>query len=168
MGVVVGFVGVGLLVGEDLLSDAAKGAWPGQAAALLATLSYAFNGVYAKRIPQADPVALALGSLFVGSMLLAVPALGLQLAYEVQIYTSLSLAVLAILGVMATGVATWCYFVVVTERGPGFLSTINYLIPAVAFAAGTLFLAEPWGWEHLLALALILVGVGLIQVKKPG
>ena len=168
MGVVVGFVGVGLLVGEDLLSDAAKGAWPGQAAALLATLSYAFNGVYAKRIPQADPVALALGSLFVGSMLLAVPALGLQLAYEVQIYTSLSLAVLAILGVMATGVATWCYFVVVTERGPGFLSTINYLIPAVAFAAGTLFLAEPWGWEHLLALALILVGVGLIQVKKLG
>jgi len=168
MGVVVGFVGVGLLVGEDLLSDAAMGAWPGQAAALLATLSYAFNGVYAKRIPQADPVALALGSLFVGSMLLAAPALGLQLAYEVQVYTPLSLAVLAILGVMATGVATWCYFVVVTERGPGFLSTINYLIPAVAFAAGTLFLAEPWGWEHLLALALILVGVGLIQVKKPG
>jgi drug/metabolite transporter (DMT)-like permease len=101
-------------------------------------------------------------------MLLAAPALGLQLAYEVQVYTPLSLAVLAILGVMATGVATWCYFVVVTERGPGFLSTINYLIPAVAFAAGTLFLAEPWGWEHLLALALILVGVGLIQVKKPG
>ena len=59
---------------------------------------------------------------------------------------------------LATGGATWCYFVVVAERGPGFLSTINYLIPAVAFVAGTVFLAEPWGWEHLLALALILVG----------
>jgi drug/metabolite transporter (DMT)-like permease len=73
---------------------------------------------------------------------------------------------IVMLGVMATGVATWCYFVVVTERGPGFLSTINYLIPAVAFTAGTLFLAEPWGWEHLIALALILVGVGLIQVRQ--
>ena len=79
---------------------------------------------------------------------------------------ALGAAVLPASGVMATGVATWCYFVVVTERGPGFLSTINYLIPAVAFAAGTIFLAEPWGWEHLIALAMILVGVGLIQVRQ--
>ena len=166
LGVVVGFVGVGLLVGEDLLSDAARGEWPGQVAALLATLSYAFNGVYAKRIPQAEPIAMAFGSLLVGSVLLAVPALWLQLSSETVVYRPLALVVLVLLGVMATGIATWCYFVVVRERGPGFLSTINYLIPAVAFAAGTVFLAEPWGWEHLLALILILIGVGLIQVKK--
>ena len=167
LGVVVGFVGVGLLVGEDLLSDAARGEWPGQVAALLATLSYAFNGVYAKRIPQAEPIAMAFGSLLVGSVLLAIPALWLQLSSETLVYRPLALAVLVVLGVMATGIATWCYFVVVRERGPGFLSTINYLIPAVAFAAGTVFLSEPWGWEHLLALILILIGVGLIQVKKP-
>ena len=166
LGVVVGFIGVGLLVGEDLLSDAARGEWPGQVAALLATLSYAFNGVYAKRIPQAEPIAMAFGSLLVGSVLLAVPALWLQLSSETLVYRPLALVVLVLLGVMATGIATWCYFVVVRERGPGFLSTINYLIPAVAFAAGTIFLAEPWGWEHLLALILILIGVGLIQVKK--
>ncbi len=166
LGVVVGFVGVGLLVGEDLLSDAARGEWPGQVAALLATLSYAFNGVYAKRIPQAEPIAMAFGSLLVGSVLLAVPALWLQLSSETVVYRPLALVVLVLLGVMATGIATWCYFVVVRERGPGFLSTINYLIPAVAFVAGTVFLAEPWGWEHLLALILILIGVGLIQVKK--
>ena len=63
LGVVVGFVGVGLLVGEDLLSDAARGEWPGQVAALLATLSYAFNGVYAKRIPQAEPIAIGVRKL---------------------------------------------------------------------------------------------------------
>ena len=73
---------------------------------------------------------------------------------------------LLVLGILATGAATWCYFVIVRQRGPGFLSTINYLIPAVAFAAGTLFLSEPWGWEHLFALVLILVGVALIQVRK--
>jgi drug/metabolite transporter (DMT)-like permease len=129
-------------------------------------LSYAFNGVYAKRIPQAEPIAMAFGSLLVGSVLLAIPALWLQLSSETLVYRPLALAVLVVLGVMATGIATWCYFVVVRERGPGFLSTINYLIPAVAFAAGTVFLAEPWGWEHLLALILILIGVGLIQVKK--
>ena len=165
-GVVVGFAGVVLLVGDDLLSAGARGQWPGQLAALLATVSYAFNGVYAKRLPAQEPVALSLGTLGIGSILLAVPALWAQLAGPGFDITAGATSVLMVLGVMATGVATWCYFVVVTERGPGFLSTINYLIPAVAFAAGTLFLDEPWGWEHLIALAMILVGVGLIQVRQ--
>ena len=165
-GVVVGFAGVALLVGDDLLSAGASGQWRGQLAALLATISYAFNGVYAKRLPANEPVALSLGTLGIGSILLAVPALWAQLARPGLDITAGATSVLMVLGVMATGVATWCYFVVVTERGPGFLSTINYLIPAVAFAAGTLFLAEPWGWEHFIALAMILVGVGLIQVRQ--
>ena len=165
-GVVLGFAGVALLVGDDLLSAGASGQWRGQLAALLATVSYAFNGVYAKRLPAQEPVALSLGTLGIGGILLAVPALWAQLAGPGLDITAGATSVLIVLGVMATGVATWCFFVVVTERGPGFLSTINYLIPAVAFAAGTLFLAEPWGWEHLIALAMILVGVGLIQVRQ--
>jgi len=165
-GVVVGFAGVALLVGDDLLSAGASGQWPGQVATLLATISYAFNGVYAKRLPTENPVALSVGTLAIGSLLLAVPALWAQLAGPGFDVTAGATSVLVVLGVMATGVATWCYFVVVTERGPGFLSTINYLIPAVAFAAGTVFLAEPWGWEHLIALGMILVGVGLIQVRQ--
>ena len=77
-GVVVGFAGVALLVGDDLLSAGASGQWPGQVAALLATVSYAFNGVYAKRLPAENPVALSVGTLAIGSLLLAVPALGHQ------------------------------------------------------------------------------------------
>ena len=165
-GVLVGFAGVALLVGDDLLSAGASGQWRGQLAALFATVSYAFNGVYAKRLPAQEPVALALGTLGIGSIFLAVPALWAQLVGPGLDITAGATSVLMVLGVMATGVATWCYFVVVTERGPGFLSTINYLIPAVAFAAGTLLLGEPWGWEHLIALAMILVGVGLIQVRQ--
>ena len=165
-GVVVGFAGVALLVGDDLLSAGASGQWPGQVAALLATVSYAFNGVYAKRLPAESPVALSVGTLAIGSLLLAVPALWAQLAGPGFDVTAGATSVLVVLGVMAKGGATWCYFVVVAERGPGFLSTINYLIPAVAFAAGTVFLAELWGWEHLTALGMILVGVGLIQVRQ--
>ena len=165
-GVVVGFAGVVLLVGDDLFSAGASGQWPGQVAALLATVSYAFNGVYAKRLPAQEPVALSVSTLGIGSILLVVPALWAQFAGPGFDVTAGATSVLILLGMMATGVATWCYFVVVTERGPGFLSTINYLIPAVAFAAGTLFLSEPWGWEHLIALAMILAGVGLIQVRQ--
>ena len=161
-----GFVGVLLLVGGDLFSQTGGGQWPGQVATLLATLSYAFNGVYAKRLPHANPVALSLGSLLVGSVVLVLPALWLQLNGPGWAPTVQSGIALLVLGALGTGVATWSYFIVVTERGPAFLSTVNYLIPAVAFIAGTALLSEPWGWEHLLALALILTGVWLIQARR--
>jgi drug/metabolite transporter (DMT)-like permease len=165
-GVVAGFVGVSLLVGEDLLESGSQGQLWGQLATLVATLSYAFNGVYAKRIPAADPVALSLGTLAAGALFLALPAILLQsthFGWSIPLHGWIPLVVL---GVMGTGLATWSYFIVVSERGPGYLSTINYLIPAVAFLAGTLWLSEPWSLKHLLALMLILVGVGLIQTRK--
>ena len=104
--------------------------------------------------------------LLVGSLVLALPALWLQLNGPGWAPTVSSVTALLVLGAFGTGVATWSYFIVVTERGPAFLSTINYLIPAVAFIAGTALLSEPWGWEHLLALALILTGVWLIQARR--
>jgi len=97
---------------------------------------------------------------------LALPALWLQLNGPGWAPTVPSVTALLVLGALGTGVATWSYFIVVTERGPAFLSTINYLIPAVAFIAGTALLSEPWGWAHLLALALILIGVWLIQARR--
>ena len=165
-GVVAGFFGVSLLVGEDLLESGSQGQLWGQLATLLATLSYAFNGVYAKRIPAADPVALSLGTLAAGALFLALPAILLQSTHFGWSTPLHSWIPLVVLGVMGTGLATWSYFIVVSERGPGYLSTINYLIPAVAFLAGTLWLSEPWSFKHLLALMLILVGVGLIQTRK--
>ncbi len=164
-GVLAGFIGVALLVGEDLLS-AGGGQLSGQLATLLATLSYAFNGVYAKRLPAADPVALSLGTLFIGALFLAVPAIVLQATHHGWSIPLLSWVPVVVLGVMGTGLATWSYFVVVSERGPGYLSTINYLIPAVAFFAGTVWLSEPWSARHVIALVLILVGVGLIQSRQ--
>jgi len=168
VGVVAGFVGVGLLMGDELLRSGVEGQLAGQLAAIVATLSYAFNGVYAKRLPDADPVALSVGTLFVGALLLALPAVlfqGGDLGWSIPLK---SWAAVFVLGIMGTGLATWSYFVVVSERGPGFLSTINYLIPAVAFLAGTLWLAEPWSVRHLLALILILLGVALIQWRRKG
>ena len=168
VGVVAGFVGVGLLMGDALLQSGTEGQLAGQLAAIVATLSYASNGVYAKRLPDADPVALSVGTLFVGALLLALPAIlsqGSDLGWSIPLK---NWAAVFVLGIMGTGLATWSYFVVVSARGPGFLSTINYLIPAVAFLAGTLWLAEPWSVRHLLALILILLGVALIQWRRKG
>ncbi len=163
LGVVAGFAGVALLLGDDLFAGD-EGRLPGQLAAVLATLAYAANGIYTKRLPAFDTVAISAGSLLVGACLLLTPMLMQQTWVAPTDAPSSWLAVL-VLGVLATGLATWVYFTVVSEVGPGFLSTINYLIPGVAVLAGTLLLGEPSGWVQWLALACIIAGVWLIQPK---
>lgn len=165
LGVVLGLVGVFLLMGEEWwLSESEMKLW-GQLAALLATVCYAANGVYAKRIPAKDPVVLSAGSLSIGSLLLFLPMLWFQDWRDPSAAVNAWLALL-VLGTLATGVATWFYFVVVGEVGPGFLSTINYLIPGVAFLVGITVLSEPAAWPQFVALFLILGGVWLIQPRQ--
>ena len=137
----------------------------GQLAALLATVCYAANGVYAKRIPAMNPVVLSAGTLSIGSLQLFLPMLWFQDWRDPSAAVNAWLALLA-LGTLATGVATWVYFVVVGEVGPGFLSTINYLIPGVAFLVGITVLSEPAAWPQFVALFLILGGVWLIQPRQ--
>ena len=167
-GVVVGFAGVAVLLGSQMTAATAltEGRLTGQLAAVLATFCYAINGIYAKRLPSFDTVSVSAGSLLVGSLSLLLPAMLLQ-DWELATADMSAWVAVGILGFFSTGVATWVYFTVVTQVGPGFLSTINYLIPALAFLVGVVALNEPAGWSQWSALALIIAGVWLIQPRVP-
>jgi len=162
-GVAMGFIGVALLMGVDLFANS-DGRLPGQLAAVLATLCYAVNGIYTKRLPGFDTVAISAGSLLVGSIIL-LPIMLSQQVWVPPAAAPMAWGSVLLLGIFATGLATWVYFTVVSEVGPGFLSTINYLIPGVAFLAGALLLGEPAGWAQWLALFSIVAGVWLIQPR---
>lgn len=167
LGVTVGFAGVVTLLGEGLLDGGSGERLEGQLATVLATVCYAANGIFTKRLPAFDTVAISAGSLLMGSLLLLTPVLLSQSWVVPTENPAAWLAVLA-LGVFATGLATWVYFTIVSEVGPGFMSTINYLIPALAFGVGVALLGEPAGWPQFAALGLILVGVWLIQPRAAG
>ena len=166
IGVFLGLAGVTLLLGDDWWIYGGELRLSGQLVTLLATFCYAANGIYAKRLPPIDPVVLSAGSLSVGSIILLAPAIWIQDWSHSFVAPSAWFA-LFILGTMATGVATWVYFIVVGEVGPGFLSTINYLIPGVAFLVGIAVLGEAAGWPQYTALMLVLSGVWLIQPRQP-
>lgn len=165
-GVFLGLAGVALLLGDDWWVYGGELRLSGQLVTLLATFCYAANGIYAKRLPTIDPVVLSAGSLAIGSIVLLGPAMWIQDWSQSFVLPSAWFA-LFILGSMATGVATWVYFIVVGEVGPGFLSTINYMIPGVAFLVGIVVLGESAGWPQYTALLLVLSGVWLIQPRQP-
>lgn len=164
-GVLLGLAGVALLVGGDALLDSPDATLFGQIATVLATFCYTANAIYAKRLPSYDVISVTAASLLTGSVLLLPWVLLHQPAIDIVAHWQNIAAVLA-LGVLGTGLATWVYFTVVSECGPGFLSTINYLIPGLAFLAGVFLLQEPAGWAEWGALALILGGVWMIQPRR--
>ncbi|MEH6515336.1 MAG: DMT family transporter [Halioglobus sp.] len=165
VGISLGFLGVMVLIGGDALAGTGGKALTAQLAVLVATLAYASNAVYTKRIPSINTLVVATGSLIVGTLLLLPFTLTIE---QPQLHTASANALLAtlILGVVSTGLATWVFFRVVTDCGPTFLSIINYIIPAIAFAAGVLFLGEVAAPSQFLGLIVILLGIALTQKNK--
>ena len=76
------------------------------------------------------------------------------------------LLALLTLTVIATAIATVVFLRLVVIAGPSFVSFINYLIPVWAVLMGMTFLGERPGWGALVALALILSGIGLSEVGR--
>ena len=162
IGISLGFLGVMVLIGGDALAGIGGKALTAQLAVLVATLAYASNAVYTKSIPSINTLVVATGSLIVGTLILLPFTLTIE---QPQVHTASARSLLATLtlGVISTGLATWVYFRVITDCGPTFLSIINYMIPAIAFAAGVLFLSEPAAPSQFLGLIVILLGIALTQ-----
>ncbi|MBL7002857.1 MAG: DMT family transporter [Gammaproteobacteria bacterium] len=162
MGFLLGITGISILLGpvfsgsmQEMLSGIAI---------LIAAGSYAVNTILVRRLPRFDPVVAGAGLLIAASAALLIPWLLLNKAVSDEVST-MSLLSLVWLGIGPTGVATIILFVVIDRAGPTFLSTINYLIPVVAFLAGVLVLNEPLSWVSLVALMIILIGIALTRFR---
>lgn len=164
LGIVLGFVGVAILVGTEVLKGLGGAQLVAQLAVLAATFSYAVNSVYTKRLPAIDTLVVATGSLIAGTALLSPMVLLIDKPWTLAPQADAWLAAVA-LGVFATGLATWVYFKVVADCGPNFLSIINYLIPAIAFGAGIAFLGESAQPYQFIGLLVIFGGIALSQPR---
>ncbi len=161
-GFILGITGVGILLGpvfKGSLVEILSGI-----AIFVAACSYAVNTILVRRLPRFDPVVAGAGVLIAASLALLAP--WWLLAGSITVETSsTSIISLIWLGVGPTGIATIILFDVIDRAGPTFLSTINYLIPVVAFFAGVMFLSEPLSWMSLVALAIILTGIYLTRLR---
>ncbi|MGC0377618.1 drug/metabolite transporter (DMT)-like permease [Streptomyces sp. SAI-229] len=77
------------------------------------------------------------------------------------------IAALAALGVVCTAIAFVAFLELIKEAGPLRASVITYVNPAIAVAAGALFLDEPLTAPVLAAFALILTGSVLATAAAP-
>jgi drug/metabolite transporter (DMT)-like permease len=159
-----GFIGVVVLMGPEVLSGAADADLLAQAALLLATLCYAASVVLARRAPPMRPRIFAAGMMLVGAIT-ATPAL-LFVSFDASQWSLASIASVVGLGVFPTGINGVLIIMVIRRAGAGFMALSNYFTPIWAVAMGALIYHERIEAGAFAALAIILIGVAISQRKK--
>jgi len=165
LGVIAGFAGVAVMVGADALGGLGGVRLIAQLAVITATFSYAVNSIFAKRLPPLNGLVVATGSLIAGTLLLLPFSLLIEQPWQLQTSLGPWLATI-VLGLFSTGLATWIYFIVVSDCGPSFMSMINYIIPVLSFAAGALLLGESVNAWQFVGLAAVCSGIALSQRRR--
>ena len=166
-GFLIGFAGVGVLIGPDTFLSIGSGgsvAVLAQASCLVVVLGYACGSIISKRAPQLGPVRFGAAALIMAS-LITVP-LALMLESPLAIAPSLTgLVAVLYLGLVPTALATVMLLTLIGSAGPGFLSMVNYQVPLWAVVFGVVFLGETPSPRLGIALVIILFALTVAQSR---
>jgi len=166
-GLVVGFVGVGVVAGVGG-GDLAGSSLAGVLAVVLASAGYGFGFAYAHRFTEGlSALQLSLGQLAAGTVLLAPVAAGDVAGGRVDLQP-LGLLCLLLLGGLGTGYAYLLNYRTLQEHGATVASLVTYLVPIVGVAAGVLVLGEPFSVRLVLGGLVVVAGVALVQRRLLG
>ena len=129
----------------------------GQGAVLLAALSYAVSGIYAKHTLHGAPLRVAAtGQLLAGALML-LPFAATQV--PAQVPSALALGAVTVLAVLGTSIATMMLYWLITRVGATKTMLVTYLLPGFALIWGALLLNEAITLPAVLGLALVLLGI---------
>ncbi|POS08383.1 EamA family transporter [Burkholderia gladioli] len=165
-GLVVGFAGVLLLVGNQVLAPEGStgGASAGAtalaaAAALGATLLYGIAANYTKRkLSGVDPLINATGTMTGAALLLLPFALA---TWPAAPASAQAWGAVIALGILCTGVAYLIFFYLIAHVGPSRTITVTFVIPIFGILWGALFLGETVAPIMLAGCAVVLLGTAL-------
>jgi drug/metabolite transporter (DMT)-like permease len=164
LGAILGLCGVAVLIGPSALAglDASLLA---QVAVLGAALSYAFAGVYARRFPRMniDPIVAAAGQLLMSSLVMILLVLAFDSPAELIESSSKVWAAVIVMAIFSTAIAYILYFRLLATAGATNAILVTLLIPVTAILLGALFLDERLQWPHFLGMAVIALGLSVID-----
>ena len=164
-GVLVGFAGVGLLLGVDLGGEGA--ALLGGLMVVLASLGYAIGGFLVKhRLAGVPPVGMS-ATVMLASALILLPV---AVATAPDSAPGLGpLAAVAALGFVGTGAAFVIFYWLISTVGPARAFIVTYIAPGFAVAYGATLLDEEVTVATIAGLVLILAGSWLAaEGRIPG
>ena len=164
VGLVIGFLGVLMLVWDQIATPHGGGATPLTAAlaagaALGATLLYGIAANYTKRyLTGVDALTVAAGTMTGATVVLLPLAVIFWPAAPVSLH---AWGAVIALGVACTGVAYMLFFHLLATIGPARAITVTFVIPIFGILWGALFLGESVSPGMLEGCVVILIGTAL-------
>jgi drug/metabolite transporter (DMT)-like permease len=163
-GILLGFVGVGTIVGID----AEPGSLAGELAVVLASLSYAVGFVYARRRlthREHSPLELSAAQLLLGTAVI-IPVSSASLPAHMPVFDATPVLALGALGAVGTGLAYIIYYRLIHDVGATTASFVTYLIPLFGVFLGWIVLDERLGWNALAGAVMIIAGIAIAEAGK--
>jgi drug/metabolite transporter (DMT)-like permease len=164
IGVLFGVAGIAVMIGVDALKGMSSGILA-QIACLIATLCYALGSIYGRRFGQSGmtPLSIATGQVITSAIILLPIALFTDAPLSLPMPgIDFWLSTLA-MAVFSTSIAYYLFFNLVESAGASNSLLVTFLIPIVAILLGTTFLGERFSANQGAGIALIAVGLVLLD-----
>ncbi|MEM7290186.1 MAG: DMT family transporter [Pseudomonadota bacterium] len=161
-GILLGFAGVGVLIGGDLIQGLTASAWA-QGAVLGATISYGFAGVFGKRFRDQDPITVSTGQLTASSLVIFPVMLITEGFFNISSPdTELVIATLG-LSILCTALTYVLFFKILASAGATNVSLVTFLVPVSAILLGIIWLGEQLTIGNVVGLLLIIAGLVFVD-----
>jgi len=162
MGVAAGLAGVAVMIGAEALQGLTTNV-VAQIAILGAALSYGFAGIYGRRFKELPSLVTATGQVTASTVLILPAALLLEQPWNGPMPGAITWGSVAGLALLSTALAYIIFFRILAVSGAANLSLVTFLIPVSAILLGSLVLGERLEIKHFAGMALISLGLALID-----
>ena len=168
LGLIGGFIGVGILIGPAFMTPAPGSSNHlalGMCILLVGSFLWSAGSLYSRRAKHAPSIILAAGQQMIcgGTCLfLAGLALGEQRGFDVHQVTWLSIGGFVYLVLIGALLGYTAYFYLLRHCDPAKVATYAYVNPVVAIFLGTLFAGEHLTLRTMLGAGLIIGSVAVV------
>ncbi|MEX0583249.1 MAG: DMT family transporter, partial [Sneathiella sp.] len=161
LGILLGYCGVFIMM-QPTLKDGISFESLGQLAILGAALSYGFAGIWGKRLGGSSAMVNAFGMLACSSLVMLPVVLVIEKPFSAT-PSLISIGAMLCLALVGTALAYILYFRVLVLAGAVNLLLVTFLIPITALLLGVGILGEAIHPFALTGMAIIFVGLALID-----
>jgi drug/metabolite transporter (DMT)-like permease len=164
-----GFVGVAVLFGPDILRHGGDVNLVGALMVLLGTFIWAVGTIWMRSVKMPDSPAISSAMQMLGGGVALMIAAGLTretATFHVSAVSGRSWLALAYLALFGSIVAFTAYSWLHMVASPSRVATYAYVNPVVAVLLGWLLASEPVGLYTVIAMAVILAGVALVNAGQ--
>jgi drug/metabolite transporter (DMT)-like permease len=162
LGVVLGLAGVTVMIGMEALLGLGLHVLA-ELAILVATVSYAFAGIFGRRFKGQPPLVTATGQVTATTVMMLPIVLIVDRPWALAMPAPVTLAAVGGLALLSTALAYVIFFRILAVAGATNLLLVTLLIPVSALLLGHSILGEGLALQHVLGMALIGLGLAAID-----